>query len=783
MEIMKALRFSKFKIQDKIAWLSIIQFVIVFVFVGLILNLFVSRLVNQDLKNNLLTVADSRASHLETYFNGNIQSLQLVTSRTALRKALAHYNETGDEKDLVTITSIIKDVISATPKIERICILGLSGRALVSTDEKYCGNNVVDANYFINGLKKEGIYFVEEEGVNKMYISGPIRLDNQLLGVGMTVLNLNDVVGILQEEIRLGKTAEVLAAYYNEVGQRKYLMKRMFESEAIPTNIENDKTAYPIKQALAGREVYFENTLDYRNKEVVATSAFIKVANLGLVVKIDRYEVLGVNRQLFLLFLLFFVISSLIYYILSQQVARFISKPIVELNLGVKEIEKGNLDYKVGTLVQDEIGQLSRSFDDVVKSIKKSKIEVDQKVKEQTKELIERQKATLDQQKAILNILEDVESEKNKTEVLAKDLEKFKLAVDNASDHIVITNADGVVVYANKGVERITGYSPKEVLGKKSGSKETWGGLMSVEFYRTMWDTIKNKKKVYIGELKNRRKNGEEYEVAATISPILNSGGEVIFFIGIERDITKEKQIDRAKTEFVSLASHQLRTPLSAINWYTEMLLNGDAGKINSEQKQYLDEVYKGNQRMVQLVNSLLNVSRLELGTFIVEPELIDLPVLAGEVVKEMIPQITTKKLKVKENYDKKLDKYSADPKLMKIILQNLLSNAVKYTPENGAIEISITKDNKSVLLTVKDSGYGITKTQQDKIFTKLFRADNVREKDTEGTGLGLYLVKSIIDSSSGKIWFESVEDKGSTFYVSLPLSGMKKKEGTKSIS
>jgi len=185
---------------------------------------------------------------------------------------------------------------------------------------------------------------------------------------------------------------------------------------------------------------------------------------------------------------------------------------------------------------------------------------------------------------------------------------------------------------------------------------------------------------------------------------------------------------------------------------------------------------------MVELVNALLNVSRLELGTFTIEPKPTNITEILQSLIKEMQEQIKKKNLKIIESYDLKVPKISVDSKLMRIVLQNLISNAVKYTPEKGKVEISLTTKEPSVLIKVADTGYGIPKAQQSHIFEKLFRADNIREKDTEGTGLGLYLVKAIIDQSGGKVWFESIENKGSTFFVSIPLVGMKKKGGTKAL-
>ena len=392
----------------------------------------------------------------------------------------------------------------------------------------------------------------------------------------------------------------------------------------------------------------------------------------------------------------------------------------------------------------------------------------------------------------LLNVLSDLEVKKTKVDDLANDLKKFKLAVENASDQIVITDAEGIVIYGNRVVEKITGYTPEEAMGKKAGT--LWKTPMSIEYYKHMWDVIKIQKKSFISEIQNKRKGGELYTALVSISPVLDDNGNVIYFVAIERDITKEKEVDKAKTEFVSLASHQLRTPLSSINWYTEMLLAGDAGAINKEQKKYLTEVSIGSKRMSALVSSLLNVSRLDLGTFIIDPETVNVMEMSKSVLEELKPQISDKKIILNEEYGKNIKTFKADVNLLRMVFQNLLSNAIKYTKVKGEVNLKISKLAKgemfgekkllesSLTISVSDFGIGIPLSQQDGIFSKLFRADNARESETEGTGLGLYIVKTIIDQSGGSVWFKSEENKGTTFYIALPATGMKKKEGTKKI-
>lgn len=358
----------------------------------------------------------------------------------------------------------------------------------------------------------------------------------------------------------------------------------------------------------------------------------------------------------------------------------------------------------------------------------------------------------------------------------------FKVAVDSSVNHIVLTDDKGMVTYANEAAEDVTGFSLEEMLGKKAGNRDSWGGLMDRDFYKKMWKMIKVDKEPFLAELTNKRKSGEEYKALLIIAPVLNDEGDVVAFVEVERDLTKQLEIDQSKTDFVSMASHQLRTPLSAINWYTEMLLDGDAGKISKTQKEYLGEIYDGVKRMIDLINALLNRSRLELGTFKVEPKKIDITKIGESILKELKPKIKEKNLKVTTKFSKDVPELDADPNLIRIIMENLLSNAVKYSSKKGEIQFVIRREGKDIWIEVHDTGCGIPKHDQKHIFSKLFRAQNVQEMGTEGTGLGLFIVKSILDNTVGNMWFESEEGKGTVFYVTLPVRGMKKKVGTREL-
>ncbi len=350
----------------------------------------------------------------------------------------------------------------------------------------------------------------------------------------------------------------------------------------------------------------------------------------------------------------------------------------------------------------------------------------------------------------------------------------FKLAVLSSFNHIVITDLDGKIIFANPSVTRITGYTQQEVLGK---NPSLWGGQMPKEFYQEMWHIIKEKKEVFKGELVNKRKNGELYTARSVISPIFDSKKDLIGFIGTEEDITLAKKSDQMKTDFVSVTAHQLKTPMTSISWNLELIKDEVYDKLSSEGKVTMDTVIASNKSLIAYVDSLLNITRMEFGRLYVSTKDIELNNLIKDVISDAAQSYKIDVSRIQFNKSDYLNLH-IDPSLIRLILTNLITNAIKYSPENAPIIVDYTKDDKNIIISVKDSGFGIPKDQQDKVFSKNFRAKNVADKKINGTGLGLYVVKLIVNTYHGRMWFESEENKGSTFYFTIPLEGMADKTG-----
>lgn len=266
-----------------------------------------------------------------------------------------------------------------------------------------------------------------------------------------------------------------------------------------------------------------------------------------------------------------------------------------------------------------------------------------------------------------------------------------------------------------------------------------------------------------------RRKNGLSVPVSISVSPILLDG-KPIGAIQVFRDITLEQEIDRMKSEFISLASHQLRTPLSAIKTYSHMLVDGYMGEVTPSQKKSLRTIISATNRMNELISTLLNITRIESGTIAVTPKILQMDKISDEVLKELSLMAADKSIKLDLTRSGTGSmSIKTDSLILKEIITNLVSNAIKYTPDNGSVTINVRPRSNDVQVSVTDTGWGIPKYAQDQIFSKFFRAHNIVKRETTGTGLGLYLVKGLLDRLGGRVWFVSEEGSGTTFSFSLP--------------
>lgn len=233
----------------------------------------------------------------------------------------------------------------------------------------------------------------------------------------------------------------------------------------------------------------------------------------------------------------------------------------------------------------------------------------------------------------------------------------------------------------------------------------------------------------------------------------------------------KLQELDEAKDEFISMASHQLRTPLTSVKGYLSMALEGDAGPLKTDQKRLVEEAYSSAQRMVYMISDFLNISRIKTGKFVLERETVRLP----QLIKEELPQIKSaaksRGITVNVSLPEHFPALRLDENKIRQVVMNFMDNATFYSNSGGNIDIELSQDGEYATFTVKDDGIGVPEKEQAKVFTKFFRASNARHVRPDGTGLGLFMAKKVITAHDGELIFKTAENKGSTFGFRLPIA------------
>jgi PAS domain S-box-containing protein len=439
-------------------------------------------------------------------------------------------------------------------------------------------------------------------------------------------------------------------------------------------------------------------------------------------------------------------ILLLLVWVLGFMYIRYLTAPIIALTAKTNTIMQGpqaslpeELDVKTS---DNEVGKLAGAFNKMINELAASYKALERKVQE----------------------LGDAKA-------------KDDAILNGIGDGLVVTDASGEILLMNQIAAKLMGFEAGHQAGQKVTDRDLYdeGGKVIPAEQRPMMVALAKGEKVNRYAL--TKPQGDDKIMLNISASSVKENGQIIGAIEIIRDVTKEKEVDRMKSEFISVASHQLRTPLSAIKWFSGMLKRGDAGELQKEQAEFVENISGSTDRMIEIVDVLLNISRLEAGRIMVEPVPTDLRELVLGVVDGLKDRITEKKQHLEVEVEEGLPKINLDAGLVTQVYRNLLTNAYKYTPEGGHVTVTVKREGDHVISQVADTGYGVPEAEQEKMFKKFFRGTNVTKVETDGTGLGMYMTKAIVESSGGKIWFHSEEDHGTSFWFTLPLTGMKASE------
>jgi len=409
---------------------------------------------------------------------------------------------------------------------------------------------------------------------------------------------------------------------------------------------------------------------------------------------------------------------SLIFaFYLTKQILR----PIKELEKGIKEVAARNFQRKVEVASEDEIGVLADEFNEMISKLK--------------------------------------EYEKLNVKKLLMEKEKSEAVVNNLSSPLIVTDKDHKIVLINETAKEL--FSLREdVLGTH---------FLEVIKAEEIFEYIKNpeakEEKTFL-----LKKNDKKRHYRISTKQVIDEDEEYQFTVTLLEDITRLKEIDNMKSEFVSTVSHEFRTPLTSMNMGLSMVINEDTGELNEEQKELLEAAYEDVERLTELVNDLLDLSKIESGKIEMEFDKVDVNDIIEKTLNPFHKQAEEKELELKFKQSEDNVFAYADPSKISWVISNLVGNALRYADE-GKIEVDAEIKGRRVLVSVADNGPGIPKEYQSKIFEKFVRAGSDKEEKS-GTGLGLAIAKEIITAHNGRIWVESEEGEGSTFSFYIPRYG-----------
>ncbi|MEI8229744.1 MAG: ATP-binding protein [Candidatus Peregrinibacteria bacterium] len=495
-----------------------------------------------------------------------------------------------------------------------------------------------------------------------------------------------------------------------------------------------------------------------------------RVSNMLRLSDLIRTEERAIERTFLSIMVLLGAIIVLLS-LLSYLISRSMSRALLRMTRETQIFGAGNLQHRIPIVRQDEIGNLEQQFNAMAQTLEDFTAGLARKIAEKTKELDQKvhevgdKNSLLEESKrAMQNLLEDLQNTAKRLEQESINARKFEQAVQASGDAIAIALSDLTYIYVNPAWCHSTGYSPKEVLGQNPHlvlSNKMNAKLMEQFFARREEEAV-----FHSDEFIFRRKDGTEYE-AEEMEYCIREQGKTLFKVFIHRNISERKRADRAKTEYISLASHQLRTPLTEIRW---ALSNLKQGSLPQEQRMIVEAAHQAAGHMAETIKAMLTISHMETGELKPEPTDAVLQSVFNDILHLYDTMRQEKALKLTVDCPESI-RMHADAQLLKEILSNLVTNAYKYTPAGGSVRIAVRKDAEHVTIEIADTGCGIPQSDQRRVSEKFFRASNVLHQEQEGSGIGLHMTYALTKLLGGTISFVSQEGKGTTFSLSFPAS------------
>jgi len=678
--------------------------------------------------------------------------------------------------------------------------------AIVSATQKTTDYYQADEDWWQKanetGLYTEDLNYDESAGVYSTDIC--LRIDDEnggFSGVLKVVLNNQEIVDIL-EQIKKGKEASTLELeLITDNGKIIYSTEKNFSIfQDIPTRIlarfhGEEHRKYFISEGDEpgeGAELFAHaHSKGYRDYEG---------QGWVLIVEYETEEIFAPLTLSHNILVIFTFVIAIIFIVLIFLISRSIIDSVIKLRNAAKKIEKGNLDAEINIKSRDELGELSKSFRNMVKNLKKSRKEIqdysknlENKVEERTKELNQKVEELEKSRIATLNMMEDLQETIDVLQKTKKEMKIKNNAIESSISGVIISDKKGKITYANKSFLNMWNYKDlDDIIDKPLGAVLQLVGNSS-EIFNSIFQ-----EEGWVGRAKAKTDDGKSFPIQITSNLVKNEKGEIInlmascidiseqvkaekdlerYHMKLEQQNIKLKKLDQIKSNFLNVTSHELRTPMSAIKGYIQMIQKQTLGDVTKEQKNALNVVLRNTDRLDHLIQDILDISRLESGAMKFVTEETDINKLINDVSETMQSSAENKNIEINTEISDKLPDLFIDQERIKQVIINLVNNAIKFSPDGSIINIRAKKDEENILFEVQDFGKGIPQGKEKKIFKPFYQVDSGMDRKFGGAGLGLAISRGVVVAHGGDIWVESKEGKGSTFKFTLPVTSIKNVE------
>lgn len=694
--------------------------------VGLVPTLVVSFvayiIISNELTDRTVDQLASTAIKQEQKINGLLQTKQeevvKLSNRFDLQSALGSYLSNKDDANRQAINSILLKKKVEVPDIQAIYLADLEGGIIGTTNGSDPSIRLAPEDYERNNGTETVTYVKEDErdGIIKLYITTKVSVNKQDAGYLNMIFRIDDIIAAIQDYTGLGATGETVVVSKNDSGDAVTLFPLRFDTDAA---LDVNLNSLSLFEHIGAP---YRDVKDYRGESVMVAPRAVGFADWVIATKMDQSEALAPINQLRDTLILIVLILSAATVVIALYLTRFFTDPILRIAQAARLIGEGDLAARVDISRTDEIGALSNSINTMGHNLKA--------------------------------LVTDIESQRNQLEIILNSTAESILAIDER----------GVIRIANQSTAELAQMGLHELIGRNI--KDVFAWRHDLQPFAVDYNV--DGTKTYF-DLQYTNPAGVVHYVKLIVARARNDQDGTLQIIVTIHDETKSRELENMKIDFVSMAAHELRTPLAAIRGYLELITYKGKENITSDVEKYLKQALQSTAELGALINNLLNVTRIERGTLTFHLEKVDLAKEVRLAVEDVKFGAEDKHIDLTYEGPANGELVAADQIALREVITNLISNAVKYTDAGGHVNVNMRDAKDHYTVSVKDTGIGIPEQALPNLFTKFFRAHSGLNSGNPGTGLGLFIAKSIIERHKGTITVQSKEGVGSVFTFTIP--------------